>query len=140
MGKTAKRKVSHDDMLATSLTQTAKQSCEPQARAAVRCMMTRHGYGRRSLRCQSTVTPKATPRHSVQTESFIPQCVAEQERRGKLGMDSAREVLSRHRVGHKTTQRRRSGTSRSDSENLGRRTSSRESQRRGRTSAEALSR
>ena len=58
----------------------------------------------------------------------------------KLGMDSAREVLASRGVGRKTTRRRGSGTSRSDSENVGRRSRSRESQRRGRMSAEALSR
>ena len=54
-GNTAKPKVSFDEMLATSLTRTAKQRCEPQARAAAsRCMM-RRGHGRASPRFQKAL-------------------------------------------------------------------------------------
>ena len=66
-GNTAQPKVSSDDMPEPSLTQTAKQSCEPQARtaAAARCMMTRGGSGVRKQPSRSVfwASPKATPRH-----------------------------------------------------------------------------
>ena len=64
-GHTAKPKVSSDDMLAPSLTQTAKQSCEPQARAAARCMMTRRGYGRES-ECKQGATGRRVRKNNVQ--------------------------------------------------------------------------
>ena len=53
-----------------------------------------------------STSPKAKPRQCVQTESFIPRGVAEHERRGKLGMYSARKVLASRGVGHGTTRRR----------------------------------
>ena len=62
-GKTAKAKVFCDDMLATSLTQMAKQGCEPQARpAAARCMMAKCGIYR-GCRSVFSTSPTATPRH-----------------------------------------------------------------------------
>ena len=115
-GNTAKRKVSYDGMLATSLTQTAKQSFEPQARSSTLRDDDIKELVSASNRAGAlfSTSPMATPRHCVETESLIPRGVAEEERRGKLGMDSAREVLASRGVGHETTQRRRSGTSRCD--------------------------
>ena len=48
-GNTVRCKVTYEDMLATTLTETAKQGCESQARpAAVRCMMARRRIERGS--------------------------------------------------------------------------------------------
>ena len=113
-GNTGWPSVFSEDMLATSLTLTAKQSCKPQARAAAaRCMLTRCGYcrGVTSISKHSGVM-KQSSRSVFFTESdintlsaqgsFIPRGVAEIERRGKLGMGSARSVLASRGAGHET--------------------------------------
>ena len=118
-GNTAKSKISYDGMLAPSLTQTAKQSCESQARAsAARSMMTRSGYCRGSRRYQSTLVSGSNragaptrPRRKRHQDTECRQSrsshkkVAGHVQRGMLGMDSAPKVLASRGVGHKTTRR-----------------------------------
>ena len=136
-GNTAKSKISYDGMLAPSLTQTAKQSCESQARAsAARSTMTRSGYCRGSRRYQITLVSGSNragaptrPRRKRHQDTECRQSrsshkVAGHVQRGMLGMDSApKDLGSRGSRAQDDTK----VTSRSESENLRRNLSSRES-------------
>ena len=66
--------------------------------AAVITSISKHsGVRKQPSRGAFSTRPKATPRHRVQTESFIPKGVAGHKQRGLLGMDSARKVLASSR-------------------------------------------
>ena len=153
-GNTAKPKVFCEDVLATSLSQTPKQSCEPQARpAAARCMMVKRGNGRGSPRCPST--PKSgsnrTRASSRRRRKRHQDTECRQNRSSHEALQNRSDVASWEWTQHgKCWRAVESGTRRHEERGRGHpgvipRTladvrASQESQRRGRMSAEALSR
>ena len=111
-GETTKPKAFYEDMLATSLTLTTKQSCKTQARpAAARCMMARLGIEHGSLRCRSTLVSRnyragasSPPRRKRHQDTECRQKRSSHEASQKENdvasweMDSAREVLASRRT------------------------------------------
>ena len=126
-GNTAKSKVFCKGMSATSLTQMTKQSCEPQAPpAAARCMMARRGIERGSPRCHQEATEQGRLLDLAERVHQDTEC--RQNRSSHEASWNKNDVASREwtqhekcwraEVGHKTTRRETSETSRCDSENV----------------------